>query len=563
MKLVSVDQMRHIEQASDAAGHTYAAMMERAGTAVAQAILSRVANLSSPISNLKFVILIGPGNNGGDGLVAARALREAGGQVSCYLFRNRPDDPLLTAMRDLGCTIAIASDDDQFHELRRLIQEADVIMDALLGTGTARPIEGDLAKILEIVKSEIKARRELGETRKITEVPPVPTVFPSSSEVLVVAVDGPTGLNYDTGALDPAAIPADVTVTFAYPKLGHFAFPGASACGQLVIADIGTDPKLAQDITLEVADADMIRAMLPARPSDAHKGTFGKAMIVAGSIYYSGAAALAAQAATRVGAGLVTLCPPRAIYNVVASKLTEVTYLPLPDDLGVLRADAVEVLAEKVEGYQALLVGPGLSTEKETVAFVRRLLSVEPPAKKARIGFQASTNAPEPDKLALPPLVVDADALNALAELDGWAERLPHPSILTPHPGEMARLMRLEDKSEIGADRQGVARRMAVQWGHVVILKGAFTVIANPDGRAVVLSFANPALATAGSGDVLAGAIVGLLAQGLAPFEAAICGAFLHGQAGELARHDIGDAGVVAGDLLARLPTAIRLASGH
>ena len=160
-----------------------------------------------------------------------------------------------------------------------------------------------------------------------------------------------------------------------------------------------------------------------------------------------------------------------------------------------------------------------------------------------------------------PPLVVDADALNALAELDGWAERLPHPSILTPHPGEMARLMRLEDKSEIGADRVGVARRMAAQWGHVVILKGAFTVIANPDGRAVVLPFANPALATAGSGDVLAGAIVGLLAQGLAPFEAAICGAFLHGLAGELARRDIGDAGVVAGDLLARLPAAIRVSS--
>jgi hydroxyethylthiazole kinase-like uncharacterized protein yjeF len=575
MKLLSVDQMRHIERASDAAGHTYAAMMERAGMAVAQAILSRVSNLKSQISNLKFSILIGPGNNGGDGLVAARALREAGGQASCYLFRDRSDDPLLAAVRDRGVSIAVASDDDQFHELRRLTHDADVIVDALLGTGTARPIEGDLAKILEIVKSEIKARRKPEETEELVEIPPVSSVRssgfsrPLTAEAvttrespLVVAVDGPTGLNYDTGALDPAAVPADVTVTFAYPKLGHFAFPGASACGQLIVADIGTDPKLVQDITLEVADAEMIRAMLPARPSDAHKGTFGKAMIVAGSIYYSGAAALAAQAATRVGAGLVTLCPPRAIYGVVASKLTEVTYLPLPDDLGVLRADAVDVLAEKVEDYQALLVGPGLSTEKETVAFVRRLLSVEPPARKAHIGFQASTNAPEPDKLALPPLVVDADALNALAELDGWAERLPHPSILTPHPGEMARLMQAKDKSEIGADRVGVARRMAAQWGHVVILKGAFTVVANPDGRTVVSPFANPALATAGSGDVLAGAIVGLLAQGLAPFEAALCGTFLHAQAGELARRDIGDAGVVAGDLLARLPTAIHATSG-
>ncbi|MBS1245768.1 MAG: nnr, partial [Chloroflexi bacterium] len=285
MKLVSVDQMRHIEQASDAAGHSYAAMMERAGTAVATAIQSHVE-----VKDRHVFVLVGPGNNGGDGLVAARALRQAGAQVSCYLFRDRPDDPLLTAVRERGCSIAIASDDDQFHELCRLTDDADVIVDALLGTGTARPVEGDLAKILEIVKQEAKTRRELVETRGLA-ILSVSAIPPSSPEPLIVAVDGPTGLNYDTGALDVAAIPADVTVTFAYPKLGHFAFPGASACGQLFVADIGTDPQLAQDITLEVADAEMIRAMLPARPSDAHKGTFGKAMIVAGSIYYSGAAA--------------------------------------------------------------------------------------------------------------------------------------------------------------------------------------------------------------------------------------------------------------------------------
>jgi len=405
------------------------------------------------------------------------------------------------------------------------------------------------------VQSETRRSRnpqELEELGGITRVSPV------SARPLLIAVDGPTGLNYDTGALDPAAIPAEVTVTFAYPKLGHFAFPGAAACGQLVVADIGTGPSLAKDIKLQVAEAEMIRALLPARPADAHKGTFGKAMIVAGSIYYSGAAALAAQAATRVGAGLVTLCLPRTIYSAVASKLTEVTYQPLPDDMGVLNTDAARVLTEKIKGYQALLVGPGLSTEKETVAFVRRLLDVEPPAKKARLGFQVLTAEAEPEKVALPPLVVDADALNALAEVEGWAERLPRPSILTPHPGEMARLMRLEDKAALDPDRVGVARQMANEWGHIVILKGAFTVVAHPDGHVVVLPFANPALATAGSGDVLAGAIVGLLAQGLEPFEAALCGAYLHGLAGELARREIGDAGAVAGDVLTRLPAAIR-----
>lgn len=563
MKLVSVEQMRRIERASDAAGHTYAAMMERAGTAVAYVVQSRVIE-SLPqtlTSEIRHLILVGPGNNGGDGLVAARVLREAGAQVSCYLLQDRPDDPLLAAVRDKGCFVAAAPDDLQFRVLRRLLKGAHVVVDALLGTGTARPIGGELAKILGIVKSEIKEKRE-PQARELTEVPSAGMVLPRNKPLpLVIAVDGPTGLNYDTGALDPAAVPADASVTFAYPKLGHFAFPGAAACGQLVVADIGADARLAHDIALEVADVEMVRVMLPARPADAHKGTFGKAMIVAGSVYYSGAAALAAQAAARVGAGLVTLCPPRSIYNVVASKMTEVTYLPLPDDMGVLRGDAVSVLEERIASYQSLLVGPGLSTEKETVAFVHRLLGVEPFAKKTHIGFQAVAARPEPDRLVLPPLVVDADALNALAEVDGWAARLPRPSILTPHPGEMARLMRLQDKASIGADRVGVARRMAAEWGHVVILKGAFTVVAGPDGRTVVLPFANPALATAGSGDVLAGAIAGLLAQGLAPFEAAVCGAYLHGLAGEMARRDVGEAGVVAGDVLAHLPAAIRASS--
>ena len=550
MKLVTVEQMRRIEQASDAAGHTYAAMMERAGTAVAAAIGARVA-----VKNRRVLVLVGPGNNGGDGLVAARALREAEAEVSCYLYRDRPDDPLLNAVGEQGCFVAVAPNDLQFRVLRRLVKGADVIVDALLGTGTARPLEGDMVQILQIVQTEARRSRE---PQELEELGGIPRIFPAPARPLLIAVDGPTGLNYDTGALDPAAIPADVTVTFAYPKLGHFAFPGASACGQLVVADIGTDPELAQDVTVQVADGEMIRALLPARPADAHKGTFGKAMIVAGSIYYSGAAALVAQAATRVGAGLVTLCLPRSIYGAIASKLTEVTYQPLPDDMGVLNTDAVRVLIEKIKGYQALLVGPGLSTEKEAVAFVRRLLDVEPPAKKARLGFQASTVEAEPDKVALPPLVVDADALNALAEVDGWAERLPRPSILTPHPGEMARLMQLEDKAALDQDRVGIARARAAEWGHIVILKGAFTVVAQPEGHVVVLPFANPALATAGSGDVLAGAIVGLLAQGLRPFEAAMCGAYLHGLAGEFARREIGDAGAVAGDVLARLPAAIR-----
>lgn len=553
MKLVSVEQMRAIEQAANAAGHTYAAMMEQAGAAVAQAIVQRL----SSVQHSHILVLVGPGNNGSDGLVAARILQQAGAQVACYLFKpRRSDDANLVAAKEQGCSLVVASDDDQGRELRRLAHDANVIVDALLGTGAARPIEGDLAKILEIVANQVEQRKRPGR-RALTDLRlPSP---PAGDAPLIVGVDGPTGMNYDTGELDPLTLPADISVTLACPKQGHFKFPAAVACGQLVVADIGVKPELTAHVALEVADPAMIRAMLPARPADAHKGTFGKVLIVAGSVYYSGAAALACQAAYRVGSGLVTLALPASIYPAVAARMLETTYLILPDDLGVVTPEAIKVLAEKSAAYQAMLVGPGLSPEKKAVSFVQRLFGAEPIVRK-RIGFQAeSSNTIEP--LELPPLVVDADGLNALAQVDNWWHSLPPQTILTPHPGEMARLMRLpeNDKQQLATQRWEIAQHTAAEWGHVIVLKGAHTVVAAPDGRTVVLPFATPALATAGSGDVLAGAIVGLLGQGLAPFEAALCGAYLHGLAGEMAQRDIGAAGVVAGDLLTRLPQAIQL----
>lgn len=552
MKLVSAEQMRAIEKASDAAGHTYAAMMERAGSAVAEAITTRI-----DVAGKRVLVLVGPGNNGGDGLVAARVLREAGAEVQCYLFKPRgDDDPNLIAAREKGCFIAAMPDDTQLRVLRHLTRGAQVIVDALLGTGAARPIEGDMAALLRLVTAEVHKRREPKPPTltSLTRLQPGHVESP-----LLVAVDGPTGMNYDTGELDPLTLAVDLSVTFAYPKLGHFLFPAAGACGELIVADIGTAPKLAQDVTLEVADAAMVRTLLPARPLDAHKGTFGKAMLIAGSVYYSGASVLAAQAAYRVGSGLVTLALPGSIYSAVASRMLETTYLILPDNMGVVTPDALKMLAEKAPAYQAMLIGPGLSSEKEAVAFVHRLFGIEQPGRK-HLGFQPGAAATKDETAPkLPPLVADADGLNALAQAENWWRHLPAQTILTPHPGEMARLMKSEgeDKKQIEADRWGVARRKAGEWGHIVVLKGAFTVIAAPDGRAVVLPFANPALATAGSGDVLAGSIVGLLGQGLPPFDAAVCGAYLHGLAGETARRDIGPAGVVAGDVLARLPQAI------
>jgi NAD(P)H-hydrate epimerase len=376
---------------------------------------------------------------------------------------------------------------------------------------------------------------------------------------MLVAVDCPSGLDCDTGTLDQATLPVDMTITFAYPKVGLLRFPGAGATGELVVADIAIPPKLAEGIPLEMATPQMVRALLPKRPLSAHKGTFGRVLIVAGSANYVGAAALAGAGATRVGTGLVTLGLPLPIQAAVAAHLPEATYLLLPHDLGVIASGAVNVLRERIQEYEALLLGPGLTREKETAAFVNAFLGLERSERRGHIGFVSSGVTEEREQAPLPPLVIDADGLNSLAVASRWWESLPPDTILTPHPGEMARLMGGEvTAKEIQDDREGVARRMAAKWKAVVVLKGAFTAIAAPDSRVVVLPFANPGLATAGSGDVLAGAIVGLRAQGMGAFEAAVSGSYLHGLAGELARKELGDMGMVAGDLAPRLPLAIR-----
>ena len=525
MKLVTVDQMRSIETAADAGGHTFAQMMELAGRAVALAIQDRLE-----VSGQKILLLVGPGNNGGDGLVAARVLKDAGAEVGVILPKSRADH-LINALRERNVFIAASADEP---DSRAWLSTCAVIVDALLGTGTARPISGDIAKLLKVINVAVSARRaQPTSTLASLSWPGLASPAP-----LIVAVDGPTGLNYDTGELDPLALSADISVTFACPKIGHIKFPGAGACGELIVADIGIDPKLVDKIELELADASLIRALLPARPIDAHKGTFGKVLIAAGSIEYTGAPVLSALAAYRSGAGLVTLASPRSIHSIVTGKINEATFLPLPDRAGALSAAAVFPFIESAKTYDGLLIGPGLSLKSR--GFVVKLLS---------LGREAWHN-----------VVIDADALNILAQIDHWWTQVPAPAILTPHPGEMLRLTRISPEA-LAADRVGMARKFAALWGHVVVLKGAFTVIAAPDNRTMIMPFANPALATAGSGDVLAGSIVALRGQGLPAYEAAIVGTYLHGLAGEMARREMGSSGVMAGDLLNRLPRAISICS--
>lgn len=564
MKLVTVQEMKQLEQAADARGHSYADMMECAGQAVARAIQKRVE-----VRGKIVLVLVGPGNNGGDGLVAARYLKEAGAQVVCYLWRSRStndvnEESLIRLVKERGIACLYAGDDEDYKTLRKALRGnnlatgnipssgINVIVDALLGTGVTRPIEGKLKEVLDIVREAVQQRREAKKIEWTTMVPPPAAPGRHLPTPLIVAVDVPSGLNCDTGEVDPATLQADLTVTFGAPKQGQFRFPGASILGELVVADIGIPPELLQGISVDVATAGSIAALLPVRPLDAHKGTFGKAMIVAGSINYTGAPYLAAAAAARVGAGLVTLAPPQPLYPVLAAKLTEATFILLPHNMGVLTSNAVKVLAENLPGYAAMLLGPGLGQDQETTEFVHTLLGIVE-STKGRIGFRQGKELPA-EPIKLPPLVVDADGLNALAQAERWWQHLPPNSILTPHPGEMARLMRTEEKTQ---DRIAAAREKAAEWNHVVVLKGAHTVTAAPDGRVTVLPFANPGLATAGTGDVLAGCIVGLLAQGLDPFDAAVCGAYLHGLAGQIAAEQVGQTGMLASDLLPALPQAV------
>ncbi len=515
MKIVTVSQMRAIEQQAAAAGLPSEALMENAGLAVARHIRSWLGS----VLGRHFLVLVGPGNNGGDGLVAARHLHDWGAAVAVFSPTPRAESDV---NRQICCRrgIRMVEGPDQEEEVfDTLLAAAEVVVDAFFGTGSSRPLGGAFRGAL------LKVR----EARAGNRVP------------RVVALDLPSGLNADTGAADEACLSADITVTLGYPKHGLFLFPGAGAVGQLVVADIGLPDRLADHVTTEMITPGMVRAILPKRPPDANKGTFGRVLVCGGSINYIGAMHLACEAALRAGAGLVTLSAPASLQPILASKLTEVTYAPLPEsEPGVVAAEAASTLQPLLAASTAVLLGCGLGQSQAAMALVESLV----------LGAGR-----------LPAPVLDADALNLMARVPRWWQRLPSDAILTPHPGEMSRLAGLP-VADIQARRLAVARDCAVMWGKTVVLKGACTVVACPDGTTFVNPAANPGLASAGTGDVLAGAIVGLAAQGLPPRDAAIAGVFIHSQAGEAAGRRLGQAGMLAGDLLPLLPVVMRNAKG-
>ena len=526
MKLVTVSQMQSIEKEADAGGLTYDQMMENAGQGLADVILALFIDEVEP----EVVGLVGPGNNGGDTLVAMTALLTPGWKASAYLVKRKKDALVKRFVEAGGRMLSVSG----FEELAEAVETADVLLDGVLGTGIKLPLKKDVADVLSEINDVLDS---------LDQAP------------LIIAVDCPSGADCDTGEVAEQTIHADLTVTMAAVKQGLLKLPAFEHVGELQVVDIGLPADLPslKELKTEVANEEVVSALLPERPLASHKGTFGTALIAAGSINYTGAVILAGEAAYRVGAGLVTLAVPAPLHLTLAGQFLEATWVLLPHEQGVISSEAADVLVKHFEKATALLVGPGFGTEAKTKEFVENLLTGKFASKKstARIGFVHQESEKQDDQnKQLPPVVFDADGLKLLAQIPDWHKKLPESAILTPHPGEMAVLTGLS-KEEIQENRQELAGRYAKEWGHIVVLKGAFTVIASPDGRMTVIPVASPALAHAGTGDVLAGLIVGLRAQGLDAFDAAVVGAWIHAQAGLYAADDLGTTtSVLASDVL-------------
>jgi hydroxyethylthiazole kinase-like uncharacterized protein yjeF len=513
MRILSAESMREVDRtAIEELGIPSMVLMENAAIGVVDAIGEVYEEAESA------AIFCGPGNNGGDGLAIARHLAVRGYDVRVFLMTNlrglRGDSEVqLGICRRQGLNIQEIASEGDLVEALEIAREVDVIVDALFGTGLVRPLDGLYAELVE----------ELNDL-------PVPRV----------SVDLPSGLNGSRSIPMGPHVQADLTVTFAAPKMAHIFPPASDAVGELIVADLGIPPELVDEVeeaggALYLLREEELVDLLPRRELGTHKGDYGHVLIVAGSPGKSGAAILAARAAVRAGAGLVTAAVPEPVVSVVDLGSIESMTLPLPAGAsGQLTAAAADRVLAAAEGKSVLALGPGLGQEEGTAEAIRRIV--------------LETTLP---------LVLDADGLNAFA---GRASELAGrgiDTVLTPHPGELGRLLGIPT-AEVQADRIGSARRAAAETGAVVVLKGYRTLVATPEGEVNVNPTGNPGMASGGTGDVLTGLIAGLIAQGLEVLDAALLAVYLHGLAGDLAAAEAGEAGMTAGDLVGFLPAAFQ-----
>ncbi|MDI6824829.1 MAG: NAD(P)H-hydrate dehydratase [Bacillota bacterium] len=518
MKAVTGAEMREIDRlAQEEAAIPGLILMENAGRAVFGQALRM---LGGEPAGRRVLVLCGKGNNGGDGLVVARHLCHHGAEVR-VLLAAMPEELKGDAAANLamaraeealpGARLAVRSLSGPGWEdaLAEELAAADLVVDALLGTGIQGGARGQVAQVIEIL---------------------------NRAERPVLSVDVPSGLDADTGAVSGPCVRARVTVTLGLPKVGLLIYPGAEYAGRVLVADIGIPPGLVDrvDPQVEMLEEPQVAAWLPARPPAAHKGTFGHLWVVAGSQGMVGAAKMAAMAGLRGGAGLVTLALPARQQPVVAAGLSEVMTRGLPEEEGMLSASALDVLKEAGRGVEAWAIGPGLGRSPGVATLVRDFVRWCPA-----------------------PLVIDADGLWALGSDLSLLRDREHPTVLTPHPGEMARLLD-STVASVQADRREAVREAARRARAVVVLKGARSLVGTPTGRVFINPTGNVGMATGGSGDVLTGLVGAFLAQGVPAERAACLGVFLHGLAGDLAAGRRGRLSLVAGDILTWLPQAAR-----
>jgi len=529
--------MQSLEKLADKNGLSYRKMMQNAGTALAKEIQTIAHRYYADEVSING--LVGPGNNGGDTLIALAKLAGFNHNVTGYLlFKKIDQQELIDEVISNGGSIVFAQSDNDFKLIEELMYSCDILLDGILGTGFKLPLHTDLKAFL------VKIKKYLEEM----EIPPI-----------IVAVDCPSGVDNSTGETSEETITADFTVCMAAVKEGLLKLPAYTHIGELIVVDIGLTRKNSEinEIKKEVVNSYKIT-----RPLDSHKGTFGTCLIVAGSSSYSGAALLAGKAAYRVGAGLVTMAVPSILHAILAGHLPEATWILLPHQLGSINESASNVLLKYVNNADSMLIGCGLGREDTTLEFMKSFLTEKANIRTElpRIGFlHTSDQVSDGKNIKLPPLVIDADGLNLLSQITNWHKLLPEYTILTPHPGEM-QLLTGVSKEKIQNDRLNIARKYADEWHTIVVLKGAFTVIASPGGDTTTIPVATSALARAGSGDVLAGMIAGFLAQGMQPYKAAITGAWYHSQAGLIAAEKLGCTdSVMAGDVINAISESISI----
>ncbi len=511
MFIVTAEEMRELDRLTIyEVGIPGPVLMENAGRGAVCVLWETFPDLGSR----RVAVLCGRGNNGGDGFVIARCLIEQGVVTDIFLAGRRDQvsgdarGPMEVLER-LGIPLQELVADEGPPAAGISWGAYGLIVDALLGTGLRSEVQG-------IFRDLILAMNQC----------PAP----------VMAVDIPSGLSSDHGRPMGVAVEARLTATFGLPKVGQFLYPGRSLCGELCVVDIGIPSRVVQERgwTRRVILPEQLQGIIRPRDPEAHKGHFGHVLVLAGSAGKTGAGVMASEAALRVGAGLVTLGIPASLNLAMEARLTEVMTLPLPESEGQsLSMKGLDQILAALDGKSCVALGPGISTMGDTPELARALV-----------------------RRAALPMIIDADGLNALAGHLEAMEGAPAPRILTPHPGEMARLLE-RNVREVQGDRMGSALTLARRTGAHVLLKGAGTVLAEPNGEVGLVPTGNPAMASAGMGDVLTGILAGLLAQGLGLFDAMRLGTYLHGWVADQWAEQMGSRGLLATDLLSRIPPAL------